>query len=235
MIESAEEAGPTGSTADAPAIETDEAAGAERARRRRDTVEYVAVVILALASLATAWSGYQASRWSGVGSVAFGAAADRRAESVRASARANQREEIDILLFANYIEAVASGQNELATFYEARFRTEFRPAFEAWRATDPLNNPQAPASPFQMPEYQLADRQLANQLDAEADELFDKGGRANERGDDYVLTTVILAVVLFFAGISTQISLPGARGLIVGLGAVMLLYGVYQLATMPIE
>lgn len=34
--------------------------------RRERVLELIAVVILAVATLATAWSGYQATRWSGV-------------------------------------------------------------------------------------------------------------------------------------------------------------------------
>jgi hypothetical protein len=66
-------------------------------------------------------------------------------------------------VFENYIDALIDGDEELAEFYRTRFRDEFEPAFDAWIALDPLENPDAPPSPLGMPEYQLAD-------DATADE-----------------------------------------------------------------
>ena len=58
-------------------------------------------------------------------------------------------------------------QTELADFYFKRFREEFRPAVDAWVATRPLKNPNAPLTPFAMPQYKLAGA---------------RGGRAARRG-----------------------------------------------------
>ena len=53
--------------------------------------EVIATVILALATLATAWSGYQSARWGGEQSTKFSQAGALRTESTRASttSRAN--------------------------------------------------------------------------------------------------------------------------------------------------
>jgi hypothetical protein len=142
---------------------------------------------------------------------------------------------IDVTIFSDYLNAYATGQQALADFYRERFRDEFKPAFDAWIATSPTTNPDAPASPFSMPEYRLADRDLANRLEAEATALFDEGKEANQWSDDDVLTTVILASVLFFAGISARIDWYPARMAVVAMGLFMFLYGAVRLATMPIH
>ena len=48
-------------------------------------VEILAAAILAFATVASAWSAYQATRWNGVQAVAFAEAGAARVESVRAS------------------------------------------------------------------------------------------------------------------------------------------------------
>ena len=49
-----------------------------------------------------------------------------------------------------------SQETSLANFIQKRFRAEFRPAFEAWLATNPFNNPNALPGPLFMPQYKLS-------------------------------------------------------------------------------
>jgi hypothetical protein len=42
---------------------SDPATGSESAHRRQHRIDVVSTVLLALATLATAWAGYQSSRW----------------------------------------------------------------------------------------------------------------------------------------------------------------------------
>ena len=48
-------------------------------------------------------------------------------------------------MFFQWVNATATGDAELADFYTDRFRPEFRPAFDAWLATDPLDRPRRTA------------------------------------------------------------------------------------------
>jgi hypothetical protein len=80
----------------------------------------------------------------------FSEAGAARTQSAQAAARANTEQAVDVGLFTDYAAALSAGDERLAGFIEERFRDEFRPAFEAWRALDPLNNPDAPATPFEM-------------------------------------------------------------------------------------
>ena len=65
--------------------------------RWEPVAEVVATIVLAIATLATAWSGYQAARWGGVQSTSYSQAAALRTESVRTSNQAGQLAQIDIL------------------------------------------------------------------------------------------------------------------------------------------
>src|SRR4029077_15212495 len=137
-------------------------------RAGRNRLELVATVLLSVATVATAWSGYQSTRWNGEQAKAGARANALRIESAKAAGLANTETEIDVATFTQWVNAYAQKQTALTDFYFKRFREEFRPALEAWVATRPLKNPNAPLTPFAMPQYKLAARADAARLEAEA-------------------------------------------------------------------
>jgi hypothetical protein len=147
---------------------------------------------------------------------------------------ANQFRIADLTVFENHIDALLDGDATVAEFYRQRFSDEFTVAYDAWRALDPLDKPDAPASPFAMPEYQLAAEQRAAELEARADMLFAEGEDANTDSDVYTLSTLLFALVLFLAAISERFQyLPVRLGLLV-LGGIGLLVGVAIALSQPV-
>jgi hypothetical protein len=202
---------------------------------RGDWAELGAALLLALATVATAWSGYQASRWNGEQAKAFSRANAARIESTRASARADAETEIDVATFTQWVNAYVREETELADFYFARFRAEFVPAVEAWVATRPLQNPDAPLTPFAMPEYKVAARAEAAALEAEAEE-WSARARANvQRATNYVLGVVLFASALFFAGMSSKLGTRRLQLTLLGFGIAVFALGVTWLATLPLS
>jgi hypothetical protein len=114
-----------------------------------------------------------------------------------------------------------------------RFRPGLRVAFDAWLATDPDNNPDAPPGPQSMPEYRQPERRHARALKAKAERLSEVGAEQATTGDDYVRTTVYLASVLFIVGISTQFPLRSARYGLIAVGGVILVFSAVQLIDLP--
>ena len=198
-------------------------------------VEILAASILALATIASAWSAYQATRWSGVQATAFAEAGAARAESVRASDLADAELTIDAEYFAIWLEAESEDNEVLESFLEERFRGEFAVAFNAWIATNPLVNPDAPRSPFDMPEYQLEAAAQAETLRAEAEAATAIAVEANQTGDNYVLTTVLFASVLFFAGISTKFRGRWIKVVLLGVGFAAFVAGTALLVSFPVQ
>ena len=197
--------------------------------------ELVATVLLALATVATAWSGYQASRWNGEQAKAFSRASALRIDSAKSAALANAQTQVDVATFMQWVDAYAQKQTALADFYRRRFRAEFKPAVEAWVATRPLRNRAAPLTPFAMPQYRLAARTEADRLDAQA-EAWSAKARANvQRATNYVLGVVLFAAALFFAGISTKLAVPRLRRVLLGFGLAVFVLTVAWLATFPVS
>jgi hypothetical protein len=201
----------------------------------RDRLELVAAVLLALATVATAWSGYQSTRWNGEQSKAAARTNALRIDSTKAAGLANTQTEVDVATFTQWINAYAQRQTKLTNFYFERFRKEFRPAVEAWVATRPLRNPKAPLTPFAMPQYKLAARAEAERLDAEAEVSAADARRDLQRASNYVLGVVLFASALFFAGISTKLASPRIRVAMLALGCVVFLVTAIWLATSPVS
>jgi hypothetical protein len=202
---------------------------------RHDWVEIVATVLLAVAAVATAWSSYQANRWNGETTKATSRVNALRVDAARAQGLAQAQTQVDIATFIQWVNATATDEPELAEFYTARFRPEFTPAFDAWLATDPLTDPDAPPTPFAMDEYQLQAQADVERLDAE-EELATATVRRNiQRSANYVLAVVLFAVALFFAGMSAKLRGTGPRKALLTVGCVVFLGTLAWIATFPIS
>src|SRR3954468_3616362 len=137
--------------------------------RRERILELAAVVLLSLTTLATAWSGYQAARWSGEQSALYARASALRVQAGQQHTRAGQLRIDDLVLFDDWLEARASGHDRLAALHERLFRPAFRPAFRAWLAQHPLSRRTAVPGPLYMPQYRLAEQARGDALAARAD------------------------------------------------------------------
>ena len=185
--------------------------------------ELAATLLLAVAAVATAWAAYQSARWHGEQARAQSASIAARVESAREGGVANRQSQIDVALFTQWVDAYAREEDELAAFYRKRFRPEFMPAFDAWVATRPRKNPDAPLSPFAMPEYWLAATTAADGLEAKAAAASVRAGANIQRADNYSLAVVLFAAALFFAGVSTRLHGRTPRMIVIGLGYTMFL------------
>ncbi len=206
----------------------------DRPERGERVLELGAILLLSLTTLATAWSGYQAARWSGEQSQHYARASATRIKAQEQSTAAGQLRIDDLLYFNGWLDARRSGNQQLAAVYRRRFRPEFVPAFRAWIAQRPFTNPDAIAGPLYMPEYRLAQTERSKRLDAQADELYLTGTQAKTNDDRYILSTLFFAAVLFFAGISLRLLWRPLRVGVLAAATALLLAGVIYVGTLPI-
>jgi hypothetical protein len=196
-------------------------------------LELVSTVLLALATVATAWAAYQTRQWTGEQALATSHATATRIEENRVSALANRQVQIDVASFIQWLDAHEEHHPKLADFYSARFRPEFKRAFTAWLATKPFDNRAAPQTPFDMPDYRLKASADVDRLERAAAADSDRAKEANRHADDDTLAVVLFASALFFAGISTKLTTERARIAVLGLGCVVFLGTAIWLATLP--
>jgi hypothetical protein len=201
----------------------------------RNWQELVATVLLVVAAVATSWSSYQATRWNGEQAAAAGRTNAIRIDAARAQGLAEAQTQIDVATFIAWAEADQRGDDDTADFFLDRFRDEFHTAYEAWLATDPATNPDAPPTPFPMKEYQLAARQDAAELDKAAEASAAEVRIDIQRSSNYVLTVVLYAVALFFAGMSTRVAAGRLRWVLVITGWAVFLGAIAWIATFPVS
>jgi len=209
--------------------------GDQAVPRGRNWQELIVTILLVVAALGTSWSSYQATRWNGEQAKAAGATNAIRIEAARAQGLAQAQSQVDVATFIAWADADRRGESELADFYVDRFREEFKPAFDAWSATDPLLNADAPSTPFAMDEYQVAAQLEAERLDAAAEASATEVRLDIQRSSNYVLTVVLYAIVLFFAGVSTRIGNPKLRWVLTLAGALVLVSALAWIATFPVS
>jgi hypothetical protein len=200
---------------------------------RNRALSIVEAVMLSVVALLAAWSGYSAAKWSTESRLTLAEASTARAEANRANLDALEIRNLDSSAFEAWFDAYVAGDQEAMALAERRFRPSFHVAFDAWRATKPEANPNAPRGPTYMPQYRQPDLARARSLDAAADEKFEEGAEAGETSDKYIRSTVFLATVLFLVGISTHFPLLGVRYGLIVLAAVLLVVSVVQLAQLP--
>jgi hypothetical protein len=198
-------------------------------------VEFFGALVLSAATVATAWCAYQAALWSGDESKFYFEASAAQVDAAQTEDRGLQRAGFHISLFVEYIAALSQDNQALADFLYRRFPPELKSATDAWLAEDPFNNPDAPSSPFKMPEYRLPEQLAAEQMDQLAVEKFAKAGQADEHADNYVLLTVIFATVLFFSGISGKFQWRVIDGVVLAFGVIVFLGGLVFLVQMPMQ
>ena len=199
----------------------------------KDWRELVAVVLLSVTAVLTAWSGFQAAKWGGAMAISFSQAAAARIEASRLEGVANRKETIQVALFAQWVQATSSANPQVADYLSTRFPEPLKTAFDAWQAASTSNGPAAPLSPFDMAEYRLPELASAQDVDARADETFTRALDNNRRGDNYTLLTVAFASVLFFAALSGNVTSRRSQWVLLAMGLGLFAMAVLSLAVFP--
>lgn len=214
--------------------------------------EVFEAILLALAALLTAWSAFQATKWGGVQSDSYSRAGAARVESVRASNRADQLSAIDVGTFTSWMAAVAADERAglesglgddgysphpgtESAFVYARMRPEFLVAMDAWLETAPTLDPDAPPTPFAMADYVLADAEVAAEKEQRAEAYSATARAASQDGDNYVMMTILFALVIVVVGIGNKMDSLRPRRSLVGLATVILVAAVVTVLTFPIK
>lgn len=224
-------------------------------------LEILTVVLLGVASLAAAWGGYQSARWGGVQSTLYASAGATRVESVRSESTSQILALTDLSIVLecsdvfdtedDIVEALTAAEpgDRIREVVEDCYTDQFSPALKtamnAWAMPEPamgLGEPQGESGTqgndtdgkIQVEEKIRQEHAEARILESEAGKLFADGQAANQQSDDYVLTTVFLAMVLFLGGISTRLKWQPLQIGFVGFATMLLVLSLIRMATFPV-
>lgn len=224
------------------AEESEPAADARKQKRPREWLERIehnwieiaAAALMALATIMSAVSAYQSSRYNGLQSIHFSDSDQAMTKATQYSDKANQQLSVDISMASDYMTATMQGDVRLAQFFkEVTFSKELTKAIAAWDQAKAVQGASAPRTPFDMPEYKLdlAERSLKMQKIS-----LEEAGKAKQdinHANAYLLLTVIFAGVLFFAGISTKFNGQALKVAVLGFGIVVFLTGLVITVIIP--
>lgn len=209
-----------------------EAEGGSRDRRDR-RLSIAEAVVLSVVTLVAAWAGYSAAKWGTESSLKLAKASATRVGANRAFQESLTYQTADAVTFNAWYAAYIAGDKNAMRVARKYFLPDYRAAFDAWIATKPFTNRDAPAGPLLMPGFRPPGAAQARALDRQADAFYAQGQHAAETGDRYIRATVILASVLFLIGISTQFPIRRGRIALISVGLVLLLVAGEQILSLP--
>jgi len=198
-------------------------------------LEITAAIVISVTAVLTSWASFQAALWDGEQAAYYTKASGARVASTRLATEAGQYETADLLMFQQWLAATAAREPRLQTFYRERFRPEFAVAFNAWLATNPMDDKAAPTTPFAMPQYHVSRMSEAEVVQRAADDFFEKGEKANDISDAFVRTTVLFAIALFFGGIGQTFKSPFVKAILLGLAVLSCAVSTVQLGQLPAQ
>ena len=197
-------------------------------------IEVIAVMLLGIATVGSALCGYQATRWNGEQARLIRVAADEHVESSRLFSLGTQTDAYDTNIVAQYAQAASAKDEKLMRFYRSSLvRPKFLPILDRWEAE--VSSGVLPLNLLDDQEY--LDTQFGQYRKVEADAtantlLADEAGR---NADAFVLTTLLLAVGLFFAGVTASFRVRVARLMLLGGAALTLSLAAARLVDLPFK
>jgi hypothetical protein len=211
-------------------------AGASSAddEHRNKLVEVVTVVILGIATVASAWCAYQSSRWNDTETVEARAATDLRVEQSRVYSQATTTIVYDSTVVAAYASAVSSNDTELQAFFrQSLIREEFQPVLQRWRAQIDSGSTEV-SSLLDDTEYIDGLFGPSRALDIEIRDASLRADEAGSTGDSYLLTTLFMASALFFAGVVSSFKSRSPKVVLLMGGVLLLAVGAARIADLPV-
>jgi len=191
------------------------------------------VVLLGVASIGSAWSAYQVSRWNGVETDEARVSAALRIDASREYALATQIVAYDAAAVSQYAQAIAADNDPLQDFLrETIVRPSFRPIIDDWR--DQIAAGELPTNLLQDEDYLTGLFAESTAADAAALATATRSEEAGNNADGYVRITLFFAMALFFAGITASFNSRLARVMLLSAAGITVVVASALLASYPI-
>lgn len=196
-------------------------------------IEIVAVLLLGMTTIGTAWCGFQAVQWSGESADLAREASTGQVQAAREFGLATQEIAYDSVITAQYAQAVSEDNTELRDFYRASLvRRGFLPTLEKWSAEVAAGRTPTPLAD----DTDYLDQQLSTYRGtiAAAEQSSQRSAEAGATASAYVSVTILLAAALFFAGVVSSFRYWAARALLLAAALATLGVAAARLAGLPV-
>lgn len=196
--------------------------------------EPATAILMAVASLSTAWCSYQNSCWTGNGH-GLEAQADRlEQEAFELKLKSQQIEAAQLQAVMEVVDAIIEGDQKRADFYTSRFNGELKAAYDKWMALKPFENPQTPPHPFVPALYTPRHHQEISDHLTQAAQAEAQAKKFSHTASIYLSNTVILATVLFFAGTVGKFRQRHVRWSSFSFALVLFIYALARIIMQPV-
>src|SRR4051812_10043059 len=187
------------------------AEGAAAAPKKRQWIEPVIALVMALTTLCTAWCSYQSVAWTRHVNRLMNDSNALERKAALLDVQGSQALIVHASMFMQLLAAYHAGNEKLVGFYVERMPADVKKAYDAWLAQKPFENPAADPHPFVPTLYQVRGVADAAATRAEAVERLTGAREAGNRSGRYLANTVLFATVLFFAGTAGKFEQPRVR------------------------
>jgi hypothetical protein len=210
-----------------------QAAPNRQPEEKKKWVEPVAALLMALATLSTAWCSFESAAWTRKSNRLMNEfnALERKAGLL--TMQGTQQATIHATMFMQLLAAEQAGNEKLVNFYVERFPPDVRKAYDAWLAQKPFENPNADPHPFVPKLYEPRGTREAADATAKAAINQQQAGTAGSISGQYLANTVLFATVLFFASASGKFEQRRVRVVTFTFAVAVFAFAVVRTAMLP--
>jgi len=199
----------------------------------RKWIEPVVAVLMALATLSTAWCSYESAAWTRRSNARMNESTGLERRAALLEVKGNQALIIHTSMFMQFLAAQHAGNEKLAAFYAGRFPPDVKKAYDAWLAQNPFENPAAAAHPFVPSLYEVRGTVEAAAARTDSGRKVAEARDAGNLSGQYLANTVLFATVLFFAGTAGKFKQPRVRFFSAAFAVALFAFAVVRMLLMP--
>src|SRR5262249_7517547 len=201
---------------------------------RKKWVEPVAALLMALATLSTAWCSFESAAWTRKSNRLMNEFNTLERKAGLLTMQGTQQATIHAAMFMQLLAAQQAGNEKLVNFYVERFPADVRKAYDAWLAQKPFENPNADPHPFVPNLYEPRGAREAADATVKGANSQQQAGAAGSISGPYLANSVLFAAVLFFASASGKFEQRRVRLLAFSFAAAVFIFAVVRTAMLPV-
>lgn len=203
-------------------------------KTKRKWVEPIIALIMALATVGTAWCSFESASWTRRSGRLMNEFNSLERKAGLLNVQGMQTAQIQAAMFMEVLAAKQAGNEKLANFYAERFPPDLRKAYDAWLAQNPFENPKADPHPFVPNLYEMRGAREAADATATAATKMQEARNAGNMSGQYLANTVLFATVLFFANAAGKFEQRRVRLVAFIFTIAVFAFAVARIAVLPL-